>query len=464
MLDRNSSDRLNPVFMRLMRELMRTRILLGICALMLLFSLCFAYLFLSMVPEDTEFLGAFVAFAIPICLLCCGGNVVAAIHQARNVDGMDPGLGTTLPPGRILAGQLLALLAACAVPLACAIPLVALCKYHGCISLTGLAISVAWDFVILTIILAALQFNAIGMTAGKSFSPLWLALAVFLLPAIGLIFFLPVILNKISQESGTSLYLFAQAWAAASLMVLSGAVIYGANRPRTLDSTVTFHLTLLAVWLLSLPVLLVCYVLYPNWGEHIHSPVTAWGGLTTLFGGAMLFLASLEPLSPSRRLCDFLRRGANRAHWLTLPFQGGAVPGFLLGLLLCLVGTAVLACQQLPADEQFPALHFAIAVCYGLFYTALAMGLRRCFKLSAGAAYAAFFAVGALATLCDVIISMDAPAHASSPFGLVTGGYFMEKAELGYPNYLFLLVGLLGLFIFIYFNLKPFIRETAERN
>ncbi len=462
MLDRNSSDRLNPVFLRLMRELMRTRILLGICALMLLFSLCFAYLFISMVPEDTEFLGAFVAFAIPICLLCGGGNVVAAIHQARNVDGMDPGLGTTLPPGRILAGQLLALLAACAVPLACAIPLVALCKYYGCISLTGLAIAVAWDFVILTIILAALQFNAIGMTAGKSFSPLWLVLAVFLLPAIGFIFFLPVVLNKISQESGTSLYLFAQAWAAASLMVLSGAVIYGANRPRTLDSTVTFHLTLLAVWLLSLPVLLVCYVLYPNWGEHIHSPMTAWGGLTTLFGGAMLFLASLEPLSPSRRLCDFLRRGANRAHWLTLPFQGGAVPGFLLGLLLCLVGMGLLAGCLSPADEDITAgvlACFGIVVCYAIFYTALSMALQRRFKFSAGATYAVFFPVGALATFCDAIAGGD-----SSFFGLVTGAFFMEGLDTYPVNLLFLLVGLAGLLIFIFTNLKPFLRETAERN
>ena len=451
MLDRNTSDRLNPVFIRLMRELMRTRIIMGVCILTAVFSLCVAYL-LSSSPEDAEMLGGFVSLCIPVCLLCSGGNVVMHVHRARNVDGMDPGLGTTLSPWRIMAGQLQAMLAACAIPLVCAIPIICLCRHLNCISYKGVAVSASWAFIILVLLMAALQFNA----GGKNLSPLWICFALAICPpAMGLIFVMPLVMAN-SHEADTCFYLFVQAWAAISLLVLAGAAIYGANRPRTLDNTITLYLTSLAVWLLWLPVFLACGVLYPD----LPPPVTCWGIMTVIYGIAMLFLASLEPRSPSRRLRAFLNpipRAPLR--WLTLPFQGGAIPGYLLGLLLCLFGLCLLAGRLSPVDEDFTAgvlACFGIVVCYAIFYTALSMALQRRFKFSAGATYAVFFAVGALATFCDAIAD-----GAGSFFGLVTGAFFMEGLDTDPVNLLFLLVGLAGLLVFTLTNLKPFLRETA---
>ena len=446
MLDRNSSDRLNPVFLRLMREIMRTRLLPGVCALVVAFDLCLSYLLFAR-PDDANVIGGFVSLILPACILCSGGNVIMHVFRARNVDGMDPSLGTMLTPARIMAGQLLALAASVAIPLLFATPLLALCASRACLNMTGMTISLTWFTVFMVIILAALQFNAAGKGNAKNLSPLWLAIALILIPAGGLVLFLPIALNTSHMLAANGcLYLFAQAWAAASLVALSGAAIYGANRPRTPDSTITLHLTSLAVWLLWLPILLACSALYPD----LPPPVTSWGVLTVLYGIAMLFLASVESRAPARRLCDFLLHPHAHSRWLTLPFHGGAIPGYLLGLLLCLVGLCILA-----GGKEFTAAQLAclgIVVCYALFYTALSMGLQRCFKLSAGATY------------CDSIAAMGASGDGPSFFGLITGAFFMEGLDTGPVNFLFLLVGLLGLFIFIQFNLKPFLRETAGKH
>ncbi len=462
MLDRNSSDRLNPVFLRLMREIMRTRLLPGVCALVVAFDLCLAYLLFTR-PEDAGIIGGFVSLILPACILCSGGNVIMHVYRARNVDGMDPSLGTMLTPGRIMAGQLLALAASVAIPLLFAIPLLALCASRACLNLTAMAISLTWFTVFMVIILAALQFNASGKGNIKNLSPLWLAIALILIPAGSGVLFLPILMTTYLAERHC-LYLFAQAWTAASLVVLSGAAIYGANRPRTLDSTVTLHLTSLAVWIIWFPLLIACNILYPELSmSPPFSPVAAWGVLTILYGIAMLLLASVEFRAPSRRLCAFLHPHPRAPlRWLTLPFQGGAIPGYLLGLLLCLVGLGILAgCKEYTAAQQ---ACLGIAVCYALFYTALSMGLQRCFRLSAGATYAILFAVGALATFCDSIADLGASGGGPSFFGLITGAFFMEGLDTQAVNYLFLLVGLLGLFIFILFNLKPFLREAAGKH
>jgi len=468
MLDRHTSDGINPVLLRHLRTMHRSGIIwllagFAVLAQVLYFynrSLCFTNP-LAAPMSLTASTGVLLVLAV-LSMLIAGGAVADNVRKERGVDGMDPSLGTALTPWSILVGQALAMLASQAVVAIAYIPGV-LYGLAACETTPKLLVAAVGALeAALFVLLATVQASRNGKGA---FSPLWLMVAGVLVPLLIWSFAMAIMTMDAPKELKEECYLLGQLLAVASVIALSCAAIYGANRPRVLDITTPLHRTTMVLWLLWMPLLPLCFGSIMREANFAYLDV--WG---TLGGACSIFLCTLvsvEPLEHSRLLMAETRQRSGLRRWLWLLLQGGVVPGYLLALGVLLVTQIVVN----SSNSTSPGL-YTLMQCYGLLYCAIILWLRKTFRLTPGMAYVVLWCFNMVVSS----FSGFRMAHMGgddgnvvrelNPFCILSGEIFLHVGNDGKltisPAIAIVVVGSIALWCYVSF--KPFLRQLEEKS
>ena len=467
MLDRYTPDCINPVLLRHLRTMHRSGIIWLVVGFAVLAQVLYFYnvRLLTIDPQaaplsQTASAGVLLVLAL-LSMLVAGGAVADNVRRERGVDGMDPSLGTALKPGKILAGQALAMVACQAVVALSYVPGIVHGLCHVEATLKLLVCSVGALEASLFILLAAVQASPNGRS---SFSPLWLMLAGILIPLLIASFVMCIMTLDAPAEVKKECFLLGQLLADASIVALSCAAIYGANRSRVLDITPPLHRTLLVLWFLWMPLIPLCFG--DAMAEAGAAYLEAWGALSIACSAFLFTLVSIEPLQHSRLLLDEARRRSGLRRWLWLPFQGGVVPGYLLAIALVAVTQLVVNWGAWTALPIF----CTVMQCYGLFYCAVILWLRKTFRLSPGMAYVVLWLFNMVVQSFSGFFAFSRAAYGNGALagralaGVLTGQIFIQVGDNGAISCSpwVAVIPILAIALWYYTALAPFRKQLNE--
>jgi hypothetical protein len=391
MLNQNTSDFLNPVIYKELRQafcgITAYKVILIAFAVLeiLLASICIFSD--SMLEDDLQNLCVIHLLFAAIAITASGLCVVANTARDRKVDGLEPLWGTRLTPLRIIRGKIDSALILNGITLACAVPFTI--YLHDFLSWTSLVITI--------VVILAIQMASVAFACYRD-GTLNTAQGWILVPVVT---FLPAIAIAIGAIDGTpkrALYYNFVVPLLILVTVICGFACLAVSmlRHTRQNRMLPFRCFTLTAPFILLALLLIC-------GASDYSEIISfWYVGVMTFSAALCVLATFEELLPTRRMRNEMPANIF-IRLLVMPFQSGAPVAILNSLLM-----AALASLLLPyVHHSVPTVVCAI-VSLSLFYSGIVILLRTWFKkIHAGVFWGIIVGFYSFVCMIDAVLGLD---------------------------------------------------------
>ena len=330
MFDRYTSDSLNPVFFKIVHQMTSSPImpLLYVIQALLVFGFFLGATHLNSFKSDEMghiFLG-FYSFSAIIQIICFAYQQLIENKE----DGLDPSWGTRLTSWQIIGGQYMALVLMIALSLLISTPVYLYLRHT-----TEMPPTIYfWAFLIMFsagVIGLGVSASSDKKKSGSSRSVIPIVIVVFfLMPALSNLFTLAAFLTK-----GEVPYQILTLLILIPLLLLVMSYEYGAYLPITMERFGLFRKLLLATIPYSLLIIffILKYVIKDSDITDMKHSLDAFRIVVLVYSLFYTATAGTEAMHPTYRRKLYARDNYSR-QFLTIPWQSGAVPGFLTGLLL----------------------------------------------------------------------------------------------------------------------------------
>ena len=357
MLDQHTSDNWNPVFWKEMHLMCQNRMLIVMPLIVACLEiLCVIGIIYIRVPgaDDDLFLGSFSEESLCIMFYIVQGllslawvasQVFLTTSQERNVEGLDPQLGTRLTPFGVLAGKFSAMMVCVTTCQVMALPFFFVAgRLEGRHWLAFLALfallsaASAW-LVMLGCLPKQSATKGMGVSQGVG--------ALALIPMAGsYLFVLSVLCERIRNTANDPSWraCLVVILCAVSVSVFAFCLALSLLRNSRQERSWSWRLAVLAIWAM---VPWTCALIFRAEGNTVMA-TQAHAGF--IMAAAVAIFSLFERLEPCRRTLQC--EDATGLPWkvLTLPFRSGLGPGLVLAWLLYLVSCAI--AMRLPTIDN----------------------------------------------------------------------------------------------------------------
>ncbi len=419
MFNRNSSDALNPVFYKLMRQALNSRFLvvlvLGVALAEVMVALgCWASWRESITYGGTpNYQGWLMLFQIAyiVAIVSCGFFVTTTVWcRELGVEGLDVRCGTRLKPATIVKGLLYALLAISALPTLVAAPILGFAVNHTRIAALLFPLVAGLSISCVAMACSCLELEFSNNKGKFSLSGVVFVVATLITMGISGYYFDS---NRPNYEIITSVPVRSYLLAAVVAVVASVGLLRHPSQNRVAPFRIAI-LIAVALWI-ALGCLQMTNVTTQTF--------CALAGYTCCFCADMMtFLGSCERLKPSRRISMALPK-----NWLgkiaVLPFLPGAAMGISFGWCMAAIGTLALVLSDgltayCNSSSKLSVVTFAV---YLLLYAECISFMRRTFHFSITQSYA-------IVAACSLIL-LPVAIYTNNPFLAILNPFFTAIAS-----------------------------------